>query len=65
MELIKEYIVIMLEEDNTETYEYFTNKQKAIDYAKSMLGEYKGVCVKMVDYEENIEEIIWESENYE
>ena len=57
MDLKREYIVIMVEEDNTEIYEYFTNKQKAIDYAK----EYSGVCVKMVDYEENTEEIIWES----
>lgn len=62
MDLKREYIVIMVEEDNTETYEYFTNKQKAIDYAKSMLGEYKGVGVLLEDYENETREIIWESE---
>lgn len=62
MDLKREYIVVMVEEDNTETYEYFTNKQKAIDYAKSMLGEYKGVGVLLEDYENETREIIWESE---
>jgi hypothetical protein len=62
MDLKREYIVVMVEEDNTETYEYFTNKQKAIDYAESMLGEYKGVGVLLEDYENETREIIWESE---
>lgn len=56
-----EYIVIMLDCLDIESYEYFTNKQKAIKYAKEMSKEYSGVCVKMVDYEENTEEFIWES----
>lgn len=61
MDLKREYIVIMLDENNHETYEYFSNKEKSIEYAKSVESEYKGVVIKEVDYEENTEEIIWES----
>ena len=61
MDLKREYIVIMIEEDDTEIYEYFTNKQKAIKYAKSMVGEYKGIGVLLEDYENERREIIWES----
>lgn len=62
MDLKKEYIVVMVEEDDTEIYEYFDTEKKSIEYAKKMIGEYKGIGVLLVDYEENIEEIIWESE---
>lgn len=62
MDLKKEYIVVMVEEDNTETYEYFDTEKKSIEYAKKMIGEYKKIGVLLVDYVEKTEEFIWESE---
>lgn len=61
MDLEREYIVIMIEDDDTEIYEYFDNEEESIEYAKSVESEYKGVGIKEVDYEEDTEEIIWES----
>lgn len=61
MDLEREYIVIMLDDNNYETYEYFDNEEESIEYAESVKDEYIGVAVKEIDNEEDTEEIIWES----
>lgn len=62
MDLEREYIVIMLDDNNYESYEYFDNEEESIEYAESVKDEYIGVAVKEIDSEEDTEEIIWESE---
>ena len=62
MDLEREYIVIMLDNNNYESYEYFDNEEESIKYAESVKDEYMGVAVKEIDNEEDTEEIIWESE---
>lgn len=59
MDVDKEYIVIMLDITDTETYEYFTNKRKALKYAQQYRYAYKSIAVKEVDYVNDEEEIIW------
>ena len=61
----KEYVVIMVEDDDTEIYSYFDNENDSIEFAKKMLKEYKCIGIKLVDYKDNTEEIIWESGNDE
>ena len=61
MDLEREYIVIMLDDNNYESYEYFDNEEESIEYAESVKDEYIGVAVKEIDNEEDTEEIIWES----
>lgn len=61
MDLEREYIVIMLDDNDHETYEYFDNEEESIEYAKKYVNEYKGIAIKEVDHEEDYEEIIWES----
>lgn len=59
MDVDKEYIVIMLDITDTETYEYFTNKRKALKYAQEYKYAYQSIAVKEVDYVNDEEEIIW------
>lgn len=63
MDLNIEYVVIMVEEDGYEVYEYFEDWDKCIKYAESIACDYVAVAIKKVDYIENIEEIVWESED--
>lgn len=60
MDVSIEYVVIMLDITDTETYEYFTDKRKALKYAREYRYAYKSIAVKEVDYINNEEEIIWE-----
>ena len=60
MDVPVEYVVIMLDITDTETYEYFTDKRKALKYAREYRYAYKAIAVKEIDYINKTEQIIWE-----
>lgn len=57
-------VVIYSKITDLEEYEYFTNKQDSIKYAKKMADENTITSVWLCEYDENYEdnECIWESE---
>ncbi len=57
-------VVIYSKITDLEDYEYFTNKQESIKYAKKMADENTITSVWLCEYDENYEdnECIWESE---